>query len=124
MITPFLASPSTHDGAAVERVESVTYDYLDFSTVERRRTMCEAEVQINRRTARASVAARRQSRASRPDHGGSPRSISKTASFGSNHSRRSQSRLKTSLPMLLQAIAISRLTVQLVQIMRARLDLA
>lgn len=28
------------------------------------------------------------------------------------------------LPMLLQAIAISRLTVQLVQIMRARLDLA
>ena len=70
-IVSFLASPSTHDGAAVERIEThasmvflagprawklkraVKYDYLDFSTVERRRAMCEAEVRINRRTAPA-----------------------------------------------------------------------
>ena len=67
----FLAAPSTHDGAAVEQIEThasivflagdralklkraVRYDYLDFSTVERRRQMCEAEVRINRRTAPA-----------------------------------------------------------------------
>jgi aminoglycoside phosphotransferase family enzyme/predicted kinase len=70
-IVSFLASPSTHDGAAVERVEThasmvflagtrawklkraVRYDYLDFATVERRKAMCEAEVRINRRTAPA-----------------------------------------------------------------------
>jgi aminoglycoside phosphotransferase family enzyme/predicted kinase len=70
-VIAFLASPSTHGGAAVERIEThasivflagarawklkraVRYDYLDFSTVERRRAMCEAEVQINRRTAPA-----------------------------------------------------------------------
>src|SRR6185437_13045142 len=30
---------------------AVTYPYLDFSTVERRRAMCEAELRLNRRTA-------------------------------------------------------------------------
>jgi hypothetical protein len=67
----FLTSPSTHGGGAVERIDThasivfltssralklkraVRYDYLDFSTVERRRRMCEAEVRINRRTAPA-----------------------------------------------------------------------
>jgi aminoglycoside phosphotransferase family enzyme/predicted kinase len=70
-VVSFLASPSTHGGAAVERIEThasivflagtrawklkraVTYDYLDFSTIERRRAMCDAEVRINRRTAPA-----------------------------------------------------------------------
>jgi uncharacterized protein len=70
-VVTFLASPSTHGGAVVDRIEThasivflagtrawklkraVQYDYLDFSTVERRRTMCEAEVRINRRTAPA-----------------------------------------------------------------------
>jgi aminoglycoside phosphotransferase family enzyme/predicted kinase len=70
-VVTFLALPSTHGGAAVERVEThasivflagtrawklkraVHYDYLDFSTVEQRRAMCEAEVRINRRTAPA-----------------------------------------------------------------------
>ena len=65
----FLASPVTHGGAAVERIEThasivfvtgtrawklkraVRYDYLDFSTAERRKLMCEAEVRVNRRTA-------------------------------------------------------------------------
>jgi aminoglycoside phosphotransferase family enzyme len=64
-----LASPATHAGAAVERVDThsaivflaggrawklkraVRFDYLDFSTAERRRQCCEAEVQLNRRTA-------------------------------------------------------------------------
>jgi uncharacterized protein len=68
-VVEFLASPSTHAGAAVERLEThaslvflagarawklkraVRYDYLDFSTAERRKAMCEAEVRINRRTA-------------------------------------------------------------------------
>jgi hypothetical protein len=81
-VVAFLASPSTHGGAAVERIDThasivflagtrawklkraVRYDYLDFSTVERRRAMCEAEVQINRRTApavyRSAVAVTRQ----------------------------------------------------------------
>lgn len=66
-----LGSPATHGGAPVERIEThasivflagrralklkraVRYDYLDFSTAERRREMCEAEVRINRRTAPA-----------------------------------------------------------------------
>ena len=65
----FLASPSTHEGVKVERVDThasivflagrrayklkraVAFDYLDFSTGERRRTLCEAEVRLNRRTA-------------------------------------------------------------------------
>ena len=68
-IVGFLGSPSTHRGADVELVEThasivfltgtralklkraVRYDYLDFSTAERRRLMCDAEVRINRRTA-------------------------------------------------------------------------
>jgi aminoglycoside phosphotransferase family enzyme len=36
---------------AWELKRAVRYDYLDFSTAERRHSMCEAEVQINRRTA-------------------------------------------------------------------------
>ena len=68
-IVEFLASPVTHAGAAVERIDThasivfaagarawklkraVRYDYLDFSTAERRKVMCDAEVRINRRTA-------------------------------------------------------------------------
>jgi aminoglycoside phosphotransferase family enzyme/predicted kinase len=68
-VIDFLAAPSTHDGAAVERIDThasivflagsrayklkraVRFDYLDFSTRERRRTFCEAEVRLNRRTA-------------------------------------------------------------------------
>jgi hypothetical protein len=68
-VVAFLSSPSTHDGEPVERIDThasivflagkcawklkraVRYDYLDFSTVERRRAMCDAEVRINRRTA-------------------------------------------------------------------------
>jgi aminoglycoside phosphotransferase family enzyme len=68
-VVEFLASPSTHAGAKVERIEThaslvflaamralklkraVQYDYLDFSTAERRRAMCVAEVRVNRRTA-------------------------------------------------------------------------
>jgi aminoglycoside phosphotransferase family enzyme/predicted kinase len=68
-VLTFLGSPSTHAGEAVERIEThasvvflagrrawklkraVLYDYLDFSTIERRRAMCEAEVRINRRAA-------------------------------------------------------------------------
>jgi len=70
-IIDFLASPSTHGGATVERIDThtaivflagarawklkraVRFDYLDFSTVERRKAMCEAEVRLNRRTAPA-----------------------------------------------------------------------
>lgn len=65
----FLATPATHGGAAVEQIDThasvvfvagtrawklkraVRYDYLDFSTVDRRSAMCEAEVRVNRRTA-------------------------------------------------------------------------
>src|SRR5688572_7590184 len=68
-VVEFLSSPSAHGGAAVERIEThasivflagasawklkraVQYDYLDFSTADRRRAMCEAELRINRRTA-------------------------------------------------------------------------
>jgi aminoglycoside phosphotransferase family enzyme/predicted kinase len=68
-VVAFLASPSTHGGTSVERVDThasmvflagtrawklkraVRYDYLDFSTLERRRLSCERELQINRRTA-------------------------------------------------------------------------
>jgi len=67
----FLSSPTTHAGAAVERIDThasivflagerawklkraVRYDYLDYSTADQRRVMCEAEVRINRRTAPA-----------------------------------------------------------------------
>src|SRR5580765_5622296 len=68
-VIDFLAAPSTHGGAPVERVDThasvvflagarayklkraVRFDYLDFSTSERRRSLCEAEVRLNRRTA-------------------------------------------------------------------------
>ena len=70
-VVRFLASPSTHAGAAVERIEThgsivflsgtrawklkraVRYDYMDFSTLDRRKAMCDAEVRINRRAAPA-----------------------------------------------------------------------
>jgi aminoglycoside phosphotransferase family enzyme/predicted kinase len=65
----FLAAPSTHGGSPVERIDThasivfvagprawklkraVRYDYLDFSTIARRKAMCEADVRINQRTA-------------------------------------------------------------------------
>ena len=68
-VIEFLAAPSTHGGATVERIDThasivflagarayklkraVRFDYLDFSTSERRHTLCEAEVRLNRRTA-------------------------------------------------------------------------
>jgi aminoglycoside phosphotransferase family enzyme/predicted kinase len=68
-VMEFLASPSAHGGAAVERIDThasvvflagsrayklkraVRFDYLDFSTPERRRVLCEAEARLNRRTA-------------------------------------------------------------------------
>jgi aminoglycoside phosphotransferase family enzyme len=70
-VVRFLESSSTHAGAAVERIEThgsvvflagarawklkraVRYDYMDFSTLNRRKAMCEAEVRINRRAAPA-----------------------------------------------------------------------
>ena len=68
-VIDFLASPATHGGARVERIDThtavvflagtrawklkraVRYDYLDFSTADRRRVVCQAEVRINRRVA-------------------------------------------------------------------------
>jgi aminoglycoside phosphotransferase family enzyme/predicted kinase len=68
-VVDFLASSGTHGGARVERIDThasivflagarafklkraVEYDYLDFSTVERRRQCCEAELRLNRRAA-------------------------------------------------------------------------
>jgi aminoglycoside phosphotransferase family enzyme/predicted kinase len=70
-VVALLASPSTHGGVPVERVEThasivflagarafklkraVRYDYLDFSTAARRKAMCDAELRVNRRTAPA-----------------------------------------------------------------------
>jgi aminoglycoside phosphotransferase family enzyme/predicted kinase len=70
-VVRFLMSPSTHGGASVERIDThsaivvlagqrayklkraVRFDYLDFSTAERRRAMCDAEVRLNQRTAPA-----------------------------------------------------------------------
>lgn len=70
-VVAFLSSPTAHAGAAVERIDThtsvvflagerawklkraVRYDYLDYSTADRRRAMCDAEVRINRRTAPA-----------------------------------------------------------------------
>ena len=70
-VVEFLAAPSTHGTETVERIDThsavvflagerayklkraVRFDYLDFSTVERRRDMCDAEVRLNRRTAKA-----------------------------------------------------------------------
>jgi aminoglycoside phosphotransferase family enzyme/predicted kinase len=68
-VIEFLAAPSTHGMAPVERIDThsaivfltgervyklkraVQFDYLDFSTPDRRRAMCDAEVRLNRRTA-------------------------------------------------------------------------
>ena len=68
-VIDFLAAPSTHGGLPAERIEThasivflagarayklkraVRFDYLDFSTPERRRAMCEAELRLNQRTA-------------------------------------------------------------------------
>jgi hypothetical protein len=68
-VVELLASPATHGGAAVERIDThtavvflagarayklkraVSYDYFDASTADRRRVLCEAEVALNRRTA-------------------------------------------------------------------------
>jgi aminoglycoside phosphotransferase family enzyme/predicted kinase len=70
-VIAFLAAPSTHLGSNVERIDThasvvflagtrayklkraVRFDYLDFSTPELRRALCEAEVRLNRRTAPA-----------------------------------------------------------------------
>jgi uncharacterized protein len=70
-VVAFLSSPAAHGGNAVERIDThasilflagerawklkraVRYDYLDYSTADQRRSMCEAEVRINRRTAPA-----------------------------------------------------------------------
>lgn len=68
-VIDFLASAATHGGVSVERIEThtamvflagtrayklkraVLFDYLDFSTPERRRVLCDAEVRLNRRAA-------------------------------------------------------------------------
>lgn len=68
-VVEFLVSPSTHGGKAVDRIDTHTaivflagtrayklkravhFDYVDFSTPERRHAMCDAEVRLNRRTA-------------------------------------------------------------------------
>jgi aminoglycoside phosphotransferase family enzyme/predicted kinase len=70
-VVNFLMSPATHGGMPVERIDThsamvflagaralklkraVRFDYLDFSTRERRRAACEAELRINRRAAPA-----------------------------------------------------------------------
>ena len=66
-VIAFLEAPSSHGGLPVERVDThasvvflagdrawklkraVLYEFLDFSTADRRREMCEAEFRINRR---------------------------------------------------------------------------
>jgi hypothetical protein len=68
-VIDFLGAPATHNGAAVERIEThisivflaasrawklkraVRLDYIDASTPERRHVLCEKEMQLNRRTA-------------------------------------------------------------------------
>jgi aminoglycoside phosphotransferase family enzyme/predicted kinase len=68
-VIEFLAAPATHGTATVDRIDThsaivflagehayklkraVRFDYLDFSTIERRHAMCDAEVRLNRRTA-------------------------------------------------------------------------
>lgn len=70
-VIDLLASPASHGGAAVERIDThaaivflagdrawklkraVRFDYLDFSTEALRRRSCEAELRLNRRTAPA-----------------------------------------------------------------------
>ena len=68
-VEAFLADPATHGGAAVQRVDThgamvfvagdrackikraVAYPYMNFSTLDRRRAACQAEIRLNRRTA-------------------------------------------------------------------------
>jgi aminoglycoside phosphotransferase family enzyme/predicted kinase len=68
-VIEFLTAASTHNGHDVERIEThismvflagsrawklkraVQFDYIDASTAERRRVLCEKEVRLNRRTA-------------------------------------------------------------------------
>ena len=68
-VLDYLMSPAAHGGAAVERIDThsaivflagsralklkraVRFDYLDFSTEPLRKAACQAEAQINRRTA-------------------------------------------------------------------------
>ena len=68
-VIEFLGASATHSGAPVERIEThisvvflagprawklkraIRLDYIDASTPDRRRTLCEKEVQLNRRTA-------------------------------------------------------------------------
>lgn len=70
-VIAFLESSAAHGGLRVERIDThtavvflagrralklkraVRYDYLDYSTPDRRRAMCDAEVEVNRRTAPA-----------------------------------------------------------------------
>jgi uncharacterized protein len=70
-VIEFLASPAAHDGMPVDRIDThtaivflagerayklkraVRFDYLDFSTPDQRRTLCEAELRLNQRTAPA-----------------------------------------------------------------------
>jgi aminoglycoside phosphotransferase family enzyme/predicted kinase len=70
-VIEFLGASSSHGGVAVERIDThsavvflagdrawklkraVRFDYLDFSTVARRKALCEAEVRLNQRTAPA-----------------------------------------------------------------------
>jgi len=68
-VIAFLANPATHGGTSVRRIDThgaivflagdrayklkraVRFDYMDFSTLERRRAACEAELKLNRRSA-------------------------------------------------------------------------
>jgi aminoglycoside phosphotransferase family enzyme len=68
-VVAFLSDPATHDGCAVRVIEThgamvflagdraiklkraVWFPYMDFSTLERRRDFCHAELALNRRTA-------------------------------------------------------------------------
>ena len=68
-VVEFLGASPTHGGAPVERIDThtavvflagarawklkraVRFDYLDFSTLDRRKACCEAEVRLNQRTA-------------------------------------------------------------------------
>ena len=83
-VVSFLQSPATHGvpagGAcgyarlgrlpggdrALKLKRAVRYDYLDFSTADKRRAMCEAELRVNRRTAPGDLSARRSRDARRP----------------------------------------------------------
>jgi uncharacterized protein len=93
-VVDFLMPPATHGGAFVERIDThsamvflagsralklkraVWFDYLDFSTPDRRRAACEAEVRINRRAApaiyRGVVAVTREANGALALNGGGP----------------------------------------------------